>query len=597
MSTATEELDLSHDLSEGDMDELEREIRSDPIRWAYWKLKDPKGNSWKARWYQRKMIQGIMNGDRRIAARMGRRVGKTETMVVFCLWYAFHHKNSRLLVATPYEHQVRLIFMRLAELVRDCEELSASVSMTKNPFIASFGNGSKIMGFTAGANAGSQAGASVRGQRADWLFLDEVDYMSRDGIDAVTAIAMEDPKRIGIWVSSTPTGKRDFFYDICTNPDTGYKSYHFPSHVNPDFDERMEGELRATMTVQGYIHEVEAQFGEETVGVFSKSAVERAKSQYMYSYRELNLWEREQFQKQGYTLDDIVYTKNYTKIDPAPEAHRIVGVDWDKFGEATQIVVTEYDSILQKFRVAKRYEIPRGDFTYDNAVQTLIKINEIWNPKYFYIDAGHGEYQIEMLHKYGLENPESGLRTKVKRIQFSQNVEIRDPGTREIDKKDAKNFMISQTSILLDRDKIVVSPFDEMIWKQMMDYQVIRISQNGKPIYTSENEHALDAFMLTIMGFTIEFPEITKILEKITVSRKALPIQQNAVKESLQEKVFGGHRDVYATNSVKREREAKDNPNWHWNKVAVGYSKKNASAGHWGRGGSSKGSGMSRSRF
>lgn len=583
------------DLDTAEMDELELEIRSDPIKWAYWKLKDPKGNAWKARWYQRKMIKGIMSGDRRIAARMGRRVGKTETMVVFCLWYAFHHKNSRLLVATPYEHQVRLIFMRLAELVRDCDELRDSVSMTKNPFIASFGNGSKIMGFTAGANAGSQAGASVRGQRADWLFLDEVDYMSRDGIDAVTAIAMEDPKRIGIWVSSTPTGKRDFFYDICTNPDTGYKSYHFPSHVNPDFDERMEGELRATMTAQGYIHEVEAEFGEETVGVFSKSAVERAKSQYLYSYRELNVWEKEQFQKQGYTLDDIIYFPNYNKRNPAPPAHRIIGVDWDKYGAATQIVVTEFDEILKKFRVCKREEIPRGDFTLDNAVKKIIELNAIYDPKFVYVDRGFGEYQIEMLHLHGREHPETNLDKKVKGIQFSQKIEIRDPGTREVNPKDAKDFMINQTAILLDRDKIVLSPFDEMVWKQMMDYQVVRISQSGKPQYTSENEHALDAFMLTILGFTIEFPNITKILEEIKVARKAKPMEQLQQKESLQEKVFGGHRDVYK-EPKKIEKEAKDNPHWHWNKVSLGYSKKKTSSNPWGRGGG-KGSNFSRSKF
>jgi len=318
------------ELTERQMDELESEIRTDPVKWAYWKLKDPKGRPWKARWYQKKIIDGIMKGDRRIAARMGRRVGKTETMVVFCLWYAFHHKNARLLIVAPYEHQVRLIFMRLSELVRDSDELHHSVTITKNPFIASFGNGSKIMGFTAGANSGTQAGASLRGQRADWIFMDEVDYMSREAIDATIAISYEDPKRIGIWVSSTPTGKRDFFYEVCTNPDTGYKAYHFPSHVNPDFDERMEGELRATMTVQGYIHEVEAEFGEETIGVFSKSAVERAKSQYLYSYRELNVWEKEQYKKQGYNIDDIIFFPEYTKRNPAPPAIRVVGVDWDK---------------------------------------------------------------------------------------------------------------------------------------------------------------------------------------------------------------------------------------------------------------------------
>lgn len=155
------------------MDAVELDIRKDPVKWAYWKLKDPKGNPWKARWYQKKMIDGILEGDRRIAARMGRRVGKTETMVVYCLWYAFHHKNARLLVATPYEHQVRLIFMRLNELIDDCDELTHSIkTRTKNPFIVQFNNGSSIMGFTVGATAGN-SGASVRGQRADFIFMDK----------------------------------------------------------------------------------------------------------------------------------------------------------------------------------------------------------------------------------------------------------------------------------------------------------------------------------------------------------------------------------------------------------------------------------------
>lgn len=215
--------------------------------------------------------------------------------------------------------------------------------------------------------------------------------MSRAGIDAVTAIALEDPKRIGIWCSSTPTGKRDFFYEICTNPDTGYKAYHFPSMVNPDWDEMMEAELRATMTEQGYIHEVLAEFGEETVGVFNKEAVERAKTQYLYTYRELNTYEIEMYTKQGYDMDNIVYFGPYTRKHPAPPAIRIIGVDWDKFNEATQIVITEFDELLKKFRVANRVEIPRGEFTYDNAVRKIIELNEIYDPKFIYVDAGHGK--------------------------------------------------------------------------------------------------------------------------------------------------------------------------------------------------------------
>lgn len=45
----------------------------------------------------------------------------------------------------------------------------------------------------------------------------------------------------------------------------------------------------------------------------------------------------------------------------------------------------------KKFMVLRRIEIPRGDFTFDNAVNKLIEIDEIYNPDYFYIDAGSGE--------------------------------------------------------------------------------------------------------------------------------------------------------------------------------------------------------------
>ena len=78
--------------------------------------------------------------------------------------------------------------------------------------------------------------------------------MNRDGIDAVTAIAMEDPKRIGIWVSSTPIGKREFFYDVCTKPSTGYKAYHFPSMVNPHYNRTQLLQARTYMYVRVHAH-------------------------------------------------------------------------------------------------------------------------------------------------------------------------------------------------------------------------------------------------------------------------------------------------------------------------------------------------------
>ncbi len=521
-------------------------------------------------------------------------VHNTEVMVVFALWYAFHNKNARLLFATPYENQVRLIFMRLNELINDCSELEISLKRrTSNPFIIEFNNGSAIMGFTVGATKG-QAGASVRGQRADFIFIDEIDYINREGIDATTSIALENPKEIGIWISSTPTGKRDFFYNACTNPRTGYKSYHFPSMVNPNFDEKMEGELRATMTEQAYIHEVLAEFGEETVGVFNKEAIDRATTQYVYSYFELNAYQREEFKKKGFNLKDIVYFPTYSKSNPAPPAYRVVGIDWDKYGEATQIIVTEFDELLKKFRVAHRYEIPKGDFTFDNAVQKAIEVNEIWNPKFIYVDGGSGEYQIETLRLYGKDNPETGLDKKVKRIQFSQNVEIRDPVTKEVVQKQAKGFMVDQTSILLERDQIAMSPFDDIIWTQMQNYQVVRRSASGDPIFTSEDDHALDALMLTILGFTLEFPDITNIIFKMNPATKAFSVKSNEV-ERIREKMFSNESDVYGQKK-KRKIEIQSSAR-HTNNNVLGYKKKRSRGGFGRSSRSNLGGSFSRTRI
>lgn len=165
------------------------------------------------------------------------------------------------------------------------------------------------------------------------------------------------------------------------------------------------------------------------------------------------------------------------------------------------------------------------------------------------------------------------MNKKVKRIQFSQVFEIVDPATKELDKKDAKNFMVNQTSILLERDQIVLSPFDDMVWKQMMDYQVIRISQSGRPQYTSENEHALDCLMLSVLGFTLEFPSLVKILEEAHYARRA-KLKATNMESSIRGKLFDSEREAFDGGKKKIQVETKDNPNWHLEKVAVGYSRR-----------------------
>jgi replicative DNA helicase len=248
-------------------------------------------------------------------------------------------------------------------------------------------------------------------------------------------------------------------------------------------------------------HEVMANFGQETIGVFNKEFIDRAKRRYAY-----------------------VESVNYKAV-------RVIGVDWDKYSATPQIIVLEYDPTATNshgdkgmFKVIMRDSVPRSDFTLDNAVNKIVEFNGIYRPAYIYVDRGFGEYQLEILHKKGKEckdptAPEFGLDKIAKGIHFGSKIDLRDPGTGEVVKKDVKPFMVSQTNILLERDRIILNENDKVLWRQMENYQVVKVSVDGKPTYTSVNEHALDALMLSVLAMTLEFPELAKIVQKFEPNR------------------------------------------------------------------------------
>lgn len=144
------------------------------------------------------------------------------------------------------------------------------------------------------------------------------------------------------------------------------------------------------------------------------------------------------------------------------------------------------------------------------------------------------EYQIESLHKYGDEHPESGLKNKVKRFQFSQKIDVMDPIKKTIEAKPMKPFMVNQLTMAIEREQLILSPFDELLHKQLVDYEVIRMSANGNPVFTDVNEHFVDALGLAFLAFALEFPEITKTIDKPTFKADAVvtesPLKERALK-------------------------------------------------------------------
>ena len=189
-----------------------------------------------------------------------------------------------------------------------------------------------------------------------------------------------------------------------------------------------------------------------------------------------------------------------------------------KYGASSSIVILDYDTDFEKFRVIKRVEVPKTEYSYDNAVNLIVELNDIYNPSWIYADRGSGEYQIERLHIIGDENKSSGLNNKVKGFQFSNKIQVPDPAQKTFTEEPMKPFMVNQLTMAFERGRIILSPFDDVLYKQLIDYEVERITQRGDPVYSSKNEHFIDALGLAYLAFVLEFPKLTGSIKEFEQS-------------------------------------------------------------------------------
>lgn len=478
-------------------------IARDPVTWAHKFL----GITLRA--YQIMILRWPNN---RKVLRAGRRLGKTVTMSVFLLHYSYTHKNGRSVVVAPMKTQVELIYNEMLRWARQNEVVVNSISrnITSPQFLIEFSNGSTIRFFTSGMRSGGRSDV-VRGQEAHVIVLDELDYMHADDLNALyamlqkTAEGQVDKILLG---ASTPTGRREHFWQWCRS--SRFKEFWYPSYVNPFFEKEVEDEFREVLTEMVYRHEIEADFGEDAEGVYPRKYIDLAFSSGRFIAN----------------IDDSpekIMTKSDWHYRPEPVSARsdyIFGVDWDKYGAGTNIVVLEicnnaYEDIRAagRLRIAYRQEIPKDEYTLTNAVQRIIELNERFNPKHIYVDRGFGEVQVELLHKWGVEHPSSNLKTRVKGISFAEMFEMRDPFTKELVKKEIKPFMVDNLRQLLEKEQIIFPSSDEDLYQQLTSYVVVRHTGAGRPVFEAAGtaeDHIHDALILACLAATENYSELMK---------------------------------------------------------------------------------------
>jgi len=497
----------------------------DPVAWAAktldWHCFDPDGEIWKRKnpdeywaWVEANPDEDISGHSRyhrpyqaemlrctakRKVFRIGRQAGKTETLVISMLFSLFTKpgvpdgEGFQIIVITPYQSQIDLIFTRMLELVRGSVLTTNSIKRNvKAPtYTVELHNGSTVRGFTAGTKSGGNAEA-VRGQHGHMLVFDEADYLSSGDMDAALAIITNYPNAT-VWMSSTPSGKRERFFETCNS--RRWKEFHYKSSVNPLWNDDMEGDFREQLTELGYIHEIEANFGEQEQGVYQNAYVQAAKVNYKYG-----------------------------DIAPSHEWTYTIGVDWNDAKHGTTINVLGFNPRRNWFVVVDRDVVSRANWTQMAACQKIAELNRLWRPMAIYVDKGFGGTQIEVLHKYGFDSladktkgpthPDARLRNIVKPYDFGSSVEARDLFTKNIVKKHAKGFLVESCVRRFESGDIKFSEHDTNLEEQLLGYIIDRVTPTGNPVYKAGNEsagdHALDALMLSVVAFVLEATPLGK---------------------------------------------------------------------------------------
>lgn len=413
--------------------------------------------------------------------------GKTDSVCVEICYYLFTRRNIKLVIVGPQKSHTEEIVNRVRSFIANNPMMKDSVirDVSAPYYEIKLRNGSRLRGF-AGGTKGKQQGVSVRGQDADRIYIEEMDYVDEDAIQgAIFPIMMTNPDTALIGFS-TPTGFRSPYYDLCEESPQ-YKEFHFTYKVLPWW-RNVELE-KSSFTEEQWTHEYLAEWGTSESGVYKPEYIDRALTDYSY--------------------DDMARNSVWKYS---------IGTDWnEKYG--TEIVVLGYNTLTTMFQIVEAVHIERSEFTQLSGVSKLIEMNRKWRPSFIYIDAGNGSTNYELLRKTAYDNSRfdgdrdtARLLSILKKYDAGAAIEVRDPISQQKHRTPAKPFMINASVRMFEQGRIKISSRDKKLEKQLRSYIIERYTPTKTPVYGLDDpkvgDHELDALNLAIVAFQLEFNDL-----------------------------------------------------------------------------------------
>lgn len=324
------------------------------------------------------------------------------------------------------------------------------------------------------------------------IVIDEADYISEDALQAVLAVMSDDPK-CRILLSSTPTGKRKFFYNWCVNKEIGFKEFHYYSHVSPSYTKQADTIYRSTLSEDRYRKEYLAEFGELINSMIGHDLINYAVDN--YDINELR------------------------RFGPNNDCKYVVGVDWNGKRIGTVIVVIEFNPKTAKYKMVDKIIVRDTEYNYENSCWAAIKAFDHWKASYMYVDEGHGDMQLEVMKKTAKQLNNIALQKGLVAVPMGGFQIIKDPLTGLDVKKRTKEFAINLMVNTFENRRIIIPNSenykgDDEDWgliAQLYDLAVEKVSDAGKVTYVKSVDHTLAALYLALLGFHMKMTDIGRV--------------------------------------------------------------------------------------
>jgi len=357
--------------------------------------------------------QLLRSPSKRIVACWARQTGKTTTIAVKVIHFAFTNANTTTLIVSRGLRQSMIMFGVIERLVTSHPVLRQSVLKSTRTLIQ-LRNGSQIVALPCGPD-----GASLRGYTASLVVMDEAAFMPEDVISSVVFPMLATTNGIAIMLS-TPWGRDHVFYRSFKNPN--YWSQHVRAEECPFISREFLEEQRRDIGELRYKMEYEAEFIEGENCFFKQDLIRECVEDYEFIGEDLLKFDK--------------ITGRYC-----------LGADFGKRVDYSVVALLKEEE-QDRFRLVLVRQFPLGT-PYTDIVAFIQMLNQKFDIAKGFVDQGAaGESLVEEI---------SGFASQISGLLFT-------PRTKQ-DMMTLLQTRMEQKRIILPLDRMLLSQINEQQYR------------------------------------------------------------------------------------------------------------------------------------